>query len=375
MIGKSFFTRLHSLNQRNIRHQIPHFASTCWHCKSEKKIVCRKPNLCPKEDKLKKKPDNRVKKLDFSQNYLQFSFKFFRSTFRVVNIMNHTPFLVKPGKAVKLSDYDPTFTGKYKKAEDCAEKLQKSVQKMAKLQDILYAQNTYGLLIIIQAMDAAGKDSAVKHVFSGVNPQGCTVQNFKSPSALELDRDYLWRAHMDMPERGGIGIFNRSYYEEVLIARVHPQILDKQQLPDEAKHKHIWRDRFEQINAFEKHFVQNGILVLKFFLNVSKGEPKKRFLERIENPDKNWKFALSDVEERKHWNKYQHAYEEVFKHTSTKYAPWYIVPADNKWFTRIVLSDIINDTLEKLHLRYPEVSEEHKKALLLAKEELLQEKD
>ncbi len=290
--------------------------------------------------------------------------------------MKHSPFLAPTdGKPIKLSKYDPAFTGKYKNAEETNEKLQKGIAKVAKLQDILYAQNTYGLLIIIQAMDAAGKDSAVKHVFSGVNPQGCTVVNFKAPSALELDRDYLWRAHKDMPERGGIGIFNRSYYEEVLIARVHPKILASQQLPDEARHKHIWQDRFEQINAFEKHLVQNGILVLKFFLNVSKGEQKRRFLERIDNPDKNWKFALSDVEERGYWNDYQRAYEDVFTNTSTKFAPWYIVPADNKWFTRIVLNDVITDTLEKLDLHYPEVSKEQREALQKAKNTLLKEKN
>jgi PPK2 family polyphosphate:nucleotide phosphotransferase len=289
--------------------------------------------------------------------------------------MKHAPFLVPAGKTVRLSQYDPAYTGKYTSEEETKVKLQKGIRKMAKLQDILYAQNTYGLLIIIQARDAAGKDSAVKHVFSGVNPQGCTVVNFKAPSAMELDHDYLWRAHNDMPERGGIGIFNRSYYEEVLVARVHPHILAKQQLPDEARHKNIWRDRFEQINAFEKHLVQNGIVVVKFFLNVSREEQKRRFLERIDNPDKNWKFALSDVEDRRHWKDYQHAYEEVFTHTSTKYAPWHVIPADNKWFTRIVLNDIITDKLEKLNLSYPEVSKEQREALQMAREELMSEKD
>lgn len=289
--------------------------------------------------------------------------------------MKHSPFLVPPdSKSVKLSKYDPAFTGKYKNADETNDKLQKGIAKMAKLQDILYAQNTYGLLIIIQAMDAAGKDSAVKHVFSGVNPQGCTVENFKAPSAEELDHGYLWRAQSKMPERGGIGIFNRSYYEEVLVARVNPNVLAKQQLPDEARGKNIWRDRFEQINAFEKYLVQNGILVLKFYLNVSKQEQKRRFLERIDNPDKNWKFAPSDVEARGLWDDYQRSYEDMFKHTSTKYAPWYIVPADNKWFTRIVLNDVITDTLEKLNLRYPEVSKEHRAALQEAKEILLKEK-
>jgi PPK2 family polyphosphate:nucleotide phosphotransferase len=289
--------------------------------------------------------------------------------------MKHSSFLVPPdSKSVKLSKYDSAYTSKYKNADETNDKLQKGIAKMAKLQDILYAQNTYGLLIIIQAMDAAGKDSAVKHVFSGVNPQGCTVANFKAPSAEELDHGYLWRAQREVPERGGIGIFNRSYYEEVLIARVNPHVLAKQQLPDEARGKNIWRDRFEQINAFEKYLVQNGILVLKFYLNVSKQEQKRRFLERIDNPAKNWKFAPSDVEARGLWDDYQRAYEDMFKHTTTKYAPWYIVPADNKWFTRIVLNDVITDTLEKLNLRYPEVSKEHRAALQAAKETLLKEK-
>ncbi|MCS6808475.1 MAG: polyphosphate kinase 2 family protein [Bacteroidota bacterium] len=286
---------------------------------------------------------------------------------------NYKHFLVRPGSLVKLRDFDPAYTDKYHSPEEAAKKLRKGIQTMAKLQDMLYAQNTYALLIIIQAMDAAGKDSAVKHVFSGVNPQGCTVVNFKTPSALELDRDYLWRAHKDIPERGGIGIFNRSYYEEVLIVRVHPHLLQKQQLPPEAKHKRIWSDRFEQINAFEKHLVQNGIIVLKFFLHLSKEEQKRRFLERIDTPSKNWKFSLADVDERQHWDAYQRAYEEVFTHTSTRYAPWYIVPADNKWYTRIVLSDIINHTLQKLDLHYPALSAQQKLELTLARERLLQE--
>jgi PPK2 family polyphosphate:nucleotide phosphotransferase len=287
--------------------------------------------------------------------------------------MKHDAFLVPPGKTIRLSKYDPAYTGKYKKAEETEAKLRKSIEKKARLQDILYAQNTYGLLIIIQAMDAAGKDSAVKHVFSGVNPQGCRVANFKAPSAEELDHDYLWRANKELPERGGIAIFNRSYYEEVLIARIHPNIIAKQQLPPSTRTKNIWKERFEQINNFEKYLVQNGILVLKFFLNVSKNEQKRRFLERIDNPDKNWKFALSDLEERSRWNDYQKAYEDVFNNTSTTYAPWYILPADNKWFTRIVLSDIIVDTLEKLKLRYPAVTAEQRERLLAARETLMSE--
>jgi PPK2 family polyphosphate:nucleotide phosphotransferase len=289
--------------------------------------------------------------------------------------MKHTSFLVQPDSTVSLSKYDPAFTGKYKHPKECEGKLQRDIAEMAKLQDVLYAQSTYSLLIIIQAIDAAGKDSAVKYVFSGVNPQGCRVVSFKTPSSEELDHDYLWRAHKELPERGGIGVFNRSYYEEVLIARIHPSILAKQQLPPEAHTKRIWHDRFEQINAFEKYLVQNGTIILKFFLHLSKEEQKRRFIERIDNADKNWKFALADVEERARWNDYRHAYEEMFSHTSTKEAPWYIIPADNKWFTRIVLSDIIIKTLKKLDLQYPEMSKDHLESLQIARELLMREKD
>jgi PPK2 family polyphosphate:nucleotide phosphotransferase len=289
--------------------------------------------------------------------------------------MKHTSFLVPPDSRVNLSKYDPTFTGKYKYPEECEGKLQHDIAEMVKLQNVLYAKSTYSVLIIIQAMDAAGKDSAVKHVFSGVNPQGCRVVSFKTPSTEELDHDYLWRAHKELPECGGIGVFNRSYYEEVLIARVHPNVLSQQQLPPEARTKRIWHDRFEQINAFEKYLVQNGTIIIKFFLHLSKEEQKRRFIERIDNADKNWKFALADVEERARWNDYRHAYEEMFAHTSTKHAPWYIIPADNKWFTRIVLSDVIIKALKKLDLQYPQMSKEHLESLRIARELLMREKD
>ena len=228
----------------------------------------------------------------------------------------------------------------------------------------------YSLLIIFQAMDAAGKDSTIKHVMSGVNPQGCQVFSFKSPSEEELDHDYLWRSMKSLPERGRIGIFNRSYYEELLIVRVHPEILKKQQLPNFPQNNHIWKQRFEEINNFEKYLFNNGVIVLKFFLNVSKSVQKRRFLERIESPDKNWKLSVSDVRERAFWDDYMDAYEQVFNHTSTEFAPWYIVPADRKWFTRLVVADIICQKLQELNLQYPQMSEEHKQQLLAAKKTL-----
>jgi PPK2 family polyphosphate:nucleotide phosphotransferase len=236
---------------------------------------------------------------------------------------------------------------------------------------VLYAQDTYSLLLIFQAMDAAGKDGIIEHVMSGVNPQGCQVFSFKAPSSEELDHDYLWRSMKALPERGRIGIFNRSYYEEVLVVRVHPEILNGQRIPKKEKEdKDIWKHRYEDINNFERYLTRNGIVILKFFLNVSKKEQKKRFLERIEQPDKNWKFSFGDVKEREHWKDYMDAYEDMFNATSTEWAPWHIIPADKKWFTRAAVADIISDRLESLNLRYPEVSEAHKQELLKAKEML-----
>ena len=280
--------------------------------------------------------------------------------------MNNNHFLVKPGTKIKLKDFDSSYTGKFNSREEAAAKLEKDVARLRKYQDILYARNTYALLIIFQAMDAAGKDSAIKHVMSGVNPQGTQVFSFKAPSAEELDHDYLWRCNKALPERGRIGIFNRSYYEEVLVVRVHPEMVNSEQLPHECL-KGIWETRFEQINNFERYLVQNGIHILKFYLNVSKEEQRQRFLARIERPDKNWKFSLADAKERGHWDDYMKAYEDAFRSTSTKWAPWYIIPADNKWFTHVAIADLIIAKLKSLKLAYPTVSEQHLKELLIAK--------
>jgi PPK2 family polyphosphate:nucleotide phosphotransferase len=275
--------------------------------------------------------------------------------------------IVQPNTSIALKDYDPKFTGKYKDKTEAQLKLQEGVGRLGAYQNVLYAQNTYALLLVFQAMDAAGKDSTIKHVMSGVNPQGCQVYSFKSPSSEELDHDYLWRSFKALPERGRIGIFNRSYYEEVLVVRVHPEILANQQLPHVPKGDQIWHQRFEEINNFEKYLTNNGIVILKFFLNVSKAEQKKRFLERINLPEKNWKFSVSDATERDRWNEYMNAYEDVFNHTSTEWAPWHIIPADHKWYTRLAVADIICAKLKELNLQYPQVSQEHMQELLRVK--------
>jgi PPK2 family polyphosphate:nucleotide phosphotransferase len=281
---------------------------------------------------------------------------------------------VTPGRQIDLrTDYDPGSTGHFVSKQDAQDLLGTGIQKLAEQQDKLYAQNTYALLINLQALDGAGKDSTIKHVMSGVNPQGVQVKSFKVPSEEELDHDYLWRNFVELPNRGNIGIFNRSYYEEVLVVRVHPEFLLRQQLPPRLKGPDIWQRRFEEINNFEKYLTDNGIVVLKFFLNISKEAQKKRFLERVDQPDKNWKFSASDILERRHWDEYMDAYEEMFNHTSTPWAPWYIIPADHKWFTRFAVVSIINATLDKLDLAYPEVSPEQKAALLKAKGEMEQE--
>jgi PPK2 family polyphosphate:nucleotide phosphotransferase len=281
---------------------------------------------------------------------------------------------VPPGRHIDLrKDYDPGDAGHFLSKQDAQDQLETGIQRLSQQQDKLYAQNTYALLITFQAMDAAGKDGTIKHVMSGVNPQGVQVKSFKVPSVEELDHDYLWRNFKELPNRGHIGIFNRSHYEEVLAVRVHPEFLDREQLPPRCKGPDIWKRRYGEINNFEKYLTDNGIVVLKFFLNVSKGEQKKRFLERIEEPDKNWKFSANDVFERRYWDTYMDAYEEMFNHTSTPWAPWYIIPADHKWFTRLAVVSIINATLEGLGLAYPEVNPEQKAALLKAKEEMEQE--
>lgn len=272
--------------------------------------------------------------------------------------------MVPPGHKISLrKDYDPEFTAGFKDKKDARKKLEQNIAELAEYQDILYAQDTYALLLIFQAMDAAGKDGAIKHVMSGVNPQGCQVYSFKSPSAEELDHDYLWRTNKVMPERGRIGIFNRSYYEEVLVVRVHPELLDHQKIPPSAR-ENIWKRRYDQINNMEKYLSENGVVILKFFLNVSKEEQKKRFLERIDRPEKNWKFSTADAKERAFWDNYQQAYEDCLNRTSTEWAPWFVVPADNKWFTRLTVSEIVVRTLKRLNLHYPEVSEERRRELL-----------
>ncbi|MEA5421691.1 polyphosphate kinase 2 family protein [Synechococcus sp. CCY9202] len=253
------------------------------------------------------------------------------------------------------------------------EALALGVELLAAFQDMLYAQDRWALLLAFQAMDAAGKDGTIKHVMSGVNPQGCQVTSFKAPSSLDLDHDFLWRCNLALPERGRIGIFNRSYYEETLVVRVHPELLHQQTLPEPLIGKDIWKERFRDIRHYEQYLSSNGIVVRKFFLHLSKKEQKKRFLERLETPEKNWKFSANDIKERAYWDDYMKAYEDMIRHTATKVAPWYVVPADNKWFTRIVVSAAIIETLDSLDLKYPVVSEEARQHLEAAKQELLNE--
>ena len=257
----------------------------------------------------------------------------------------------------RLKDWDPGDTNHLDIEKDEAKKLlAEGVKRLSELQERLYAQDRWAVLLIFQAMDAAGKDSAIEHVMKGINPQGCEVHSFKQPSEEELDHDFMWRAACRLPQRGRIGIFNRSYYEEVLVVRVHPEILAKEKMPDKLVTKDIWKERFKDIRAFERYLARNGTLILKFFLNVSKQEQKRRFLERIEEPSKNWKFAMGDVEERKHWDKYMDAYEDMIRHTSRPEAPWHVVPADNKWFTRLVVAAEVVEALDRLGLKYPKVS-------------------
>lgn len=283
--------------------------------------------------------------------------------------------MVPPGKHIDLRrDYDPGCVGHFMTKREAETATAESVRLLSLQQEKLYAQNTYGLLIILQALDAAGKDSTIKNVMSGVNPQGVRVTSFKVPSAEELDHDYLWRSCVALPNRGNIGIFNRSYYEEVLVVRVHPEYLERQQLPPALNDQDIWSRRYQEINNFERYLVDNGIIVLKFFLNVSKEEQKRRFLQRVENPDKNWKFSAADIRERAHWEGYMDAYEEMLNNTSTPYAPWYVIPADHKWFTRFAVVSAIHQTLDRLHLAYPEATREQKEELLAAKAEMEQEK-
>ena len=284
------------------------------------------------------------------------------------------PFRISKGKDFRLKDVDPDDTLYFTKEADkprAKEVLAMGVTALAELQDKLYAQDKWAVLLIFQAMDAAGKDGAIKHVMSGVNPQGVEVYSFKSPSSEDLDHDYLWRCMKCLPNRGHIGIFNRSYYEEVLVVRVHPEFLAKQKLPPKLMRKQIWEDRFEDIRNFEQYLARNGVIVRKFFLHVSKKEQKKRFLGRIDDPLKNWKFSSNDANERDYWDDYMKAYEEMIQQTATKHAPWYVVPADNKWFTRVVVGAAVIEALDSLDLAYPKVDESKLKELAAAKRKLL----
>ncbi len=274
------------------------------------------------------------------------------------------------GKHFRLEDFDPADTGAWKSEDDAKDKLQKDVNSMADLQSKLYAQDQWSVLLIFQAMDAAGKDGTIKHVMSGVNPEGCQVYSFKAPSQTELHHDFLWRTTRDLPERGHIGIFNRSYYEEVLVVRVHPEALAGQKLPPSLVSKNIWSERFEDINCFERHMARNGTVIRKFFLHLSKKEQKRRFLARLDEPEKHWKFSQADIHEREYWDDYQNAYEEMIRHTSTRHAPWYVVPADNKWFTHLVVAAAIVEALEELDLCYPKVDQAKLKEIRAARKVL-----
>jgi PPK2 family polyphosphate:nucleotide phosphotransferase len=286
------------------------------------------------------------------------------------------PFRIQDGKKFRLKKYDPGETMGLDSEDKprAKEALQNGVETLAQLQDMLYAQDNWAVLLIFQAMDAAGKDGAIKHVMSGVNPQGCQVYSFKAPTSEDLDHDYLWRCMKCLPNRGNIGIFNRSYYEETLVVRVHPNYLAKQKVPPRLVTKKIWDERFEDIRAFERYLYRNGIVVVKFFLNVSKGEQKRRFLARADLAEKNWKFSSSDMAERAYWDDYQNAYEDMIRNTATPESPWYVVPADNKWFSRVVVAAAVIDTLSNLKLAYPVVDQAKLEEIAKAKRELMKSK-
>jgi PPK2 family polyphosphate:nucleotide phosphotransferase len=273
------------------------------------------------------------------------------------------PYRIDHGKKFRLRDFDPGDTDGVRSKNHAQELLDKGIAEMALWQDKLYAQQQWALLLIFQAMDAAGKDSVIKHVMSGVNPQGCQVYSFKQPSTEELNHDYLWRTMQRVPERGRIGIFNRSYYEEVLVVRVHPDILAKERIPPRLVGKNVWQDRFEDVHAFERYLSRNGVVIRKFFLNVSKEEQKKRFLARLDEPEKNWKFSAADVHEREYWDDYMQAYEEMIQKTASPHAPWYVVPADHKWYTRLIVAAAVVEALEGLKLSYPRLSASERKDL------------
>jgi PPK2 family polyphosphate:nucleotide phosphotransferase len=271
--------------------------------------------------------------------------------------------MIPPDKKIKLKNFSADYCEDFKEKKEVAKKIEKNLKTMAELQDVLYAHDKYSILLILQSMDGGGKDGTIRQVMSGVNPQGCQVFNFKKPSDEELDHEYLWRIHKSLPERGRIGIFNRSYYEEVLVIRTHPELLIKQKLPKELTGKDIWKNRFRQINDFEKYLYENGTRVVKLYLHISKDEQKKRFLFRQEDPAKNWKLSKPDIEERKHWDIYMQNFEDMINHTSTKWAPWHIIPANKKWYRNYIVSEIIAKTMKSLDMNYPKLTDESLKNL------------
>jgi len=291
--------------------------------------------------------------------------------------MNHQDYIFPTNGKGKLRDFPTRDKGDFKDKKEATEFLEAGTRKLAEMQSRLYASDRYSVLVIFQAMDAAGKDGTIKHVMSGINPQGCHVTSFKAPSAEELDHTYLWRCMKALPERGRIGIFNRSYYEEVLVVRVHPSILAGQRLPEppDPHDQDFWNERFRAMNDFEKYLTENGMRIFKFFLNVSRDEQKRRFLERIDDPAKNWKFSMGDVKERQHWDAYMTAYEDMLRHTSTSYAPWYVIPADRKWYMRSLVCDILVDGLKSLNLEYPKLGQEQLDGLSEARRLLMEEKE
>lgn len=288
--------------------------------------------------------------------------------------MKHHYFTVQPGEKVRLKNYDASFTGGFQSEEEARARMRRDCETLTVLQDKLLAQGRHALLLIFQAMDGAGKDGTIKHVMSGVDPQGCTVTNFKLPSEKELKHDYLWRFIKEIPERGQIGIFNRSYYEEVLVSRVHPERLDDQCLPPGAQNsKNLWRQRFTQINNFEQYITENGIIVVKIFLHLSKEKQRERLLERTELVEKRWKFSLDDIRERAHWNQYMKAYEDALTHTNTRHAPWHIIPANQRWFSALSVAELVVHKLRSLKLRYPHPTDEHREELAKGKRMLTRE--
>jgi PPK2 family polyphosphate:nucleotide phosphotransferase len=291
--------------------------------------------------------------------------------------VNHVikAFTIADGKGFRLKKFDPAETGGIETKEKAAVRLERGIARLRDLQEKLYAQGTWALLVILQAMDAAGKDSTIKHVMSGVNPQGCEVTPFKAPGPEDLAHDFLWRATRRLPERGRIGIFNRSYYEDVLVVRVHSRLVAAERIPPRLVSQRTWKERFEDINAFERHLRRNGIVVCKFFLHVSRQEQKKRFLERLERPEKRWKFSASDIAERARWHDYMRAYEDMIRHTATSHAPWHVVPADHKWFTRLVVADVLADVLDSLELKFPDIDRARRRELKHVREALERERD